>query len=481
MMANGTLVPIPSSRRDRVGLASLEYCLDNWCVGEEPSSLFTYYDENYDFSFFSGCNDLDREVVDTSNAPPEAVDFCGINEACLVDFIEAGQEVAQETLTETAELDAVFTTGSLMADPASIHVDQSVNVALSIDASTNNLRIEEFMLYRVDSVSGEQQDTGPVVILTNVGNSGVFKGSINVFSTEAGETFGFFAVPVIGGVEDPISPSATLSLETIRSFSNASGIGDVDNGPCPLPCDDGNLCTIDFCLNSVCRADPVACGIGQNCDPFTGRCHDVEILVPCVAVIDEWDNRLYNSEWATFRERYPRRPFCLLVPNWRFQILPSGFADDSLNNPDGIDRTISSLVNRDNRNPSLASNWTSICNLDFSHEDVQFIGLFIDNSGSMVTGTVGASLANFEADMDEKGIEIRRVYDRTERWIDPFLTNLVPESGKNSHVDHKTADQVVAQGDEVAFDANVLAANELAMAEEMRAESAGDEEDMAGP
>ena len=98
-------------------------------------------------------------------------------------------------------------------------------------------------------------------------------------------------------------------------------------------------------------------------------------MVPCVAVIDEWNSRNYASEWASFRNQYPQRPFCLLVPNSGIQTLyvhitgrippsrsssdekieflnfltvffrispiysPTGFSADMVNNPDGIDRT----------------------------------------------------------------------------------------------------------------------------------------------
>lgn len=87
--------------------------------------------------------------------------------------------------------------------------------------------------------------------------------------------------------------------------------------------DDGDLCTINTCNveTNTCESEPVACGIGEECDSFTGLCQDLQNLVPCVAVIDEWNSRNYASEWATFRSRYPQRPFCLLVPNSGIQTL----------------------------------------------------------------------------------------------------------------------------------------------------------------
>ena len=88
---------------------------------------------------------------------------------------------------------------------------------------------------------------------------------------------------------------------------------------------------------------------------------------------------------------------------------PNGFADDTVNNPDGLDRTIASTVNRDNGSVETRSDWQTICGLDsLSSENVQFVGLFVDDSGSMRVSTVSASLDKFEADMAAKGIEIRR-------------------------------------------------------------------------
>jgi len=99
-----------------------------------------------------------------------------------------------------------------------------------------------------------------------------------------------------------------------------------------------------------------------------------------------------------------------------------------VNNPDGIDRTtIFEPVPFDNGNPALASSWMSFCNLDsITSADIDFVGLFVDNSGSMIVPDVQASLDKFKADMASKGIQIRRVYDRNERWIDPFLGPLAP-------------------------------------------------------
>jgi hypothetical protein len=52
--------------------------------------------------------------------------------------------------------------------------------------------------------------------------------------------------------------------------------------------------------------------------------------------------------------------------------------------------------------------------------------LFVDDSGSMRVSTVQASLTMFEAELAARNLNITRVFDGSERWIDPFLTQLVP-------------------------------------------------------
>ena len=325
---DGNVLPVPTSRSDLVGVPSLNYCLENWCIRNENDSLFTYYDaddKGYDFAYFSGCDDLERDVVDISNPPAAAAALCGVDEACLVDFLEVGEEVARETLVETAVLDSEFTTGGLVADPATIPINQPVNVLLSIDTRNVVLPdgIDAFSLYRVDPLTGIRlQEDRAVLSLQDGDGDGIYRGTLNQISTVAGEIFGFQAVPVIMAVEEANSAATILRLATIRSFSDESGVADMEeNDTCAGPCDDGNPCTLDFCLNGVCRAESVACGLGESCDPFTGLCKDNENLVPCVAVIDEWDNRNYSFEWANFRARFPQRPFCLLVPNGSIQTL----------------------------------------------------------------------------------------------------------------------------------------------------------------
>lgn len=93
-----------------------------------------------------------------------------------------------------------------------------------------------------------------------------------------------------------------------------------------------------------------------------------------------------------------------------------------MNNPDGVDRTIVEPVALDNGNTTLASDWTSLCDLGaITSADIDFLGLFVDISASLPASSIQAALDNFYADMASKGIEIREVYNTAEEWITPFL------------------------------------------------------------
>lgn len=98
-----------------------------------------------------------------------------------------------------------------------------------------------------------------------------------------------------------------------------------------------------------------------------------------------------------------------------------------MNNPDGIDRTTVALVNRDQGDATLASDWFNDCGLDaLSPSSVTFLGLFIDTSGSMTLNTVMASYNKFLADIENVPLAYDQVFNGAERWIDPFLTTLAP-------------------------------------------------------
>lgn len=79
------------------------------------------------------------------------------------------------------------------------------------------------------------------------------------------------------------------------------------------------------------------------------------------------------------------------------------------------------LVNRDDGNESLITDWFNLCKVD-ELPDGSTISLFIDTSGSMTLNTVKASYDAFVAKCNEKNITIAAVVENSnEDWITPFL------------------------------------------------------------
>ena len=80
-------------------------------------------------------------------------------------------------------------------------------------------------------------------------------------------------------------------------------------------------------------------------------------------------------------------------------------------------------VNRDNNVAASASDWYTICNLDKVPNNSK-VALFIDNSGSMTTGTVQASYDLLVSKLNARGITFITVENQSEDWISDFDTTL---------------------------------------------------------
>ena len=80
-------------------------------------------------------------------------------------------------------------------------------------------------------------------------------------------------------------------------------------------------------------------------------------------------------------------------------------------------------VNRDNNNSANVSDWYTICNLDQIPNGSK-VALFIDNSGSMTTGTVQASYDLLVSKLNARGITFITVQNSQEDWISDFDTPL---------------------------------------------------------
>ena len=129
------------------------------------------------------------------------------------------------------------------------------------------------------------------------------------------------------------------------------------------------------------------------------------------------------ADWNTFRADYPSRPFCLLIPSSTASgvyIPPLAVSDTNFQ---------SHLVSRDN-GFSPADDWFTKCGLDnLGTSNVPFIGLFVDESGSMTKYTVKNAYNKFIQDAANAGLTICEVHNMSEKWIPPFLTTLTPNSG----------------------------------------------------
>lgn len=110
-----------------------------------------------------------------------------------------------------------------------------------------------------------------------------------------------------------------------------------------------------------------------------------------------------------------------------YSFSPTEYEADGLS-PDMIDRTISAQVNRDDENPEGGpSDYFNLCDLGrFQGGAVDFVGVFIDTSGSMDETTIQASIDKFRNDLTNANLTISEVGETSEDWISPFLTALAP-------------------------------------------------------
>jgi hypothetical protein len=169
----------------------------------------------------------------------------------------------------------------------------------------------------------------------------------------------------------------------------------------------------------------VICLVGQSCDPVDEICKPDDQLVPCIAVIDEdssFGTPNQATLWYSFRTLYPSRPFCLLVPSTGNNIMvPLDFKSD----PNA--RVIYNVV-WDNGAAGAAMDWYTMCGLNAysGTGTVNWVGLFIDNSGSMTESQVVASRDLLYAKLALISISVQKVVNGNENWILPFMMTLVP-------------------------------------------------------
>eukprot|EP00980_Cylindrotheca_fusiformis_P004435 scaffold948_cov106-Cylindrotheca_fusiformis.AAC.7 len=194
----------------------------------------------------------------------------------------------------------------------------------------------------------------------------------------------------------------------------------------PLPdepfCANENKCLKSaFDSNGVCQYTPIPCSNSTFvCDPIDGICKKPDDLIPCVAVIDESSvsSSYLNQLWEEFRTRFPDRPFTMLQPpsSVGSLYLPPDFVEDPL--------TRYFPVVRDTEMGLPPSDWYELSGMP-QYSNAKYVGLFIDNSGSLEEWQVQGSIDLFLNKTAEMGLEVRRVVNPDENPFLPFLTTLV--------------------------------------------------------
>ena len=144
--------------------------------------------------------------------------------------------------------------------------------------------------------------------------------------------------------------------------------------------------------------------------------------IPCIAVIDETSptQTTINNSWESFRNKWPDRPFFILVP------VGEGNSTAAVKhptiNPQDYTKT---AVNRDNNNTNNVSDWFTLTGMSQYGAGTE-ITLWGDVSGSMTLSTVQASYNKFLADCATANIDVTIVQSTTdEDYVDPFIDQVI--------------------------------------------------------
>jgi hypothetical protein len=133
-----------------------------------------------------------------------------------------------------------------------------------------------------------------------------------------------------------------------------------------------------------------------------------------------------NADWAGFQARWPSSPFFLLQPRL--------FLDQTVGIPANWTGTGPIVVNRDEGNPSNASDYYELCDLATAIPVGFRVVVSIDSSLSMTLSTVSASVALLYERLENHTLNgqpdpitfangrLVQILPQIEKWIQPFLT-----------------------------------------------------------
>jgi len=147
------------------------------------------------------------------------------------------------------------------------------------------------------------------------------------------------------------------------------------------------------------------------------------MLIPCISVIDEDSYQDNRAKWRIFRTLYPERPFCLVIP-YSDELDGMGIPPQAINDPKF---QVHYVVRDEGDLPP--DDWFTLCGLDKMtlSNTVRYIGMFLDQSGSMSKATVQNSYDKFLQMVADAGLTIRDGdYNNDEDWILPFIKDFLP-------------------------------------------------------
>ena len=299
--------------------------------------------------------------VDEGQSVSFTLTTTGITDGTILYYTTTG---TASTTTDITALSGSFTINN-NSGTFSINVNQDYEID---DAETLTVSV------RVGSVSGSIVATSQVITIDDT----PFTITIVPAST---------VIP-----ESTITTNSTLSVDINTT--------DVTDGT--------NFTAFIDLLGSVNSSD-----FGQTSFPFTINNSTANISIPISR-----DARTEGTE-----------TFTISVKNQNNTVVATSpvivITDSSFVGSRKTDKTFGPIqVNRDNGNSANTSDWYTLCGLDNIPNGSKIV-LFLDNSGSMTTDTVRASLNEFLIKLQQRDITIEVVENSTEDWITPFNKDIL--------------------------------------------------------
>lgn len=262
---DGNVLPIPSSDTELRSAPAYEYSVQNWCVEDASTSLFTYEDGTSHSTFyqcqvpFGGTTTARFElpdVIGTNTPSKEVIDLCGEDANCLIDGTFGGIIGAQVALNEIDNLALQREKSEILRFlPSSLRVEERTTVKIIYDARSvpekERALLTGFRIRRVDPLTGKfgkgvttLRDNGAGTHLDDEKGDGVFSGMAVFRELKNGISISFVAVPFINTSIMRNSPLVRYALNAITVYTRSPRVSCPANGTpnlfrnvcCPLAC-----------------------------------------------------------------------------------------------------------------------------------------------------------------------------------------------------------------------------------------------------